>query len=143
MALHDRPTLRRLIYAAAFEGGGILMSTALLLLMADTGAGSSFVFSALCSTIAMLWNLAFNALFEAWEARQTIRGRGLARRTAHALLFEAGLLLVLLPLTAWWFAVPVLTALAYESVLILAFLAYTWAFTWAFDRLFGLPASAR
>ena len=143
MALHNRPKLRRVIYATSFEGGGILMSTALLLLMAETSAGGSFVFSVLCSTIAMLWNLAFNAIFEAWEARQTTRGRSLARRTAHALLFEAGLLLALLPLTAWWFAVPLVQALAYEAVLIGAFLAYTWVFTWAFDRLFGLPASAR
>jgi uncharacterized membrane protein len=143
MALHDRPTLRRVLYATSFEAGGVLMSTALLLLMADTTAGGSLVFSILASTVAMLWNLAFNALFETWEARQPTRGRSLARRTAHALLFEAGLVLMLLPLTAWWFAVPLLTALAYEAVLIVAFLIYTWAFTWAFDRLFGLPASAR
>ncbi|MEN9408699.1 MAG: hypothetical protein RL216_673 [Pseudomonadota bacterium] len=143
MALHDRPTLRRILYATTFEAGGVLMSTALLLLMADTTAGGSLAFSVLASTVAMLWNLAFNALFEAWESRQTTRGRSLARRTAHALLFEAGLVLMLLPLTAWWFDVSLLTALAYEGVLIVAFLVYTWAFTWAFDRLFGLPASAR
>jgi uncharacterized membrane protein len=143
MALHDRPTLRRLIYATTFEAGGVLMSTALLLLMADTTAGGSLAFSILASTVAMLWNLAFNAMFEAWESRQTTRGRSFARRTAHALLFEAGLVLMLLPLTAWWFSVNLLTALAYEGVLIVAFLIYTWAFTFAFDRLFGLPASAR
>ena len=143
MALHDRPRLRRLIYATSFEAGGIALSTLLLLLMSDTGAGGSFVFSVLASTVAMLWNLAFNALFESWEARQPTRGRSLARRSAHAILFETGLLIALLPLTAWWFAVPLLTALAYEGVLIVAFLLYTWVFTWAFDRLFGLPASAR
>ena len=143
MALHDRPRLRRLIYATTFEAGGILLSTLLLLVMADTTAGKSLVFSVLASTIAMLWNLAFNAAFEAWETRQPIRGRSLARRSAHALLFEAGLVLFLLPLTMWWFAVPLIEALAYEAALIVAFLVYTWIFTWAFDRLFGLPASAR
>ncbi len=143
MSLHTRPTLRRILYATSFELGGVLMSTLLLLLMADTSAGGSFVFSALASTVAMLWNLAFNAMFEAWETRQPTRGRSLARRIAHALLFEAGLAAALLPLTAWWFGVSLLTALAYEGVLIGAFLIYTYAFTWAFDRLFGLPASAR
>lgn len=143
MALHDRPALRRLVYATSFEAGGVLMSTALLLLMAETTAGGSLAFSVLASTVAMLWNLAFNAMFEAWESRQTTRGRGLARRTAHALLFEAGLVLMLLPLTTWWFSVVLLTALAFEGVLIMAFLIYTWLFTYAFDRLFGLPASAR
>jgi uncharacterized membrane protein len=143
MSLHTRPTLRRILYATSFELGGVLMSTLLLLLMADTSAGGSFVFSALASTVAMLWNLAFNAMFEAWETRQPTRGRSLARRIAHALLFKAGLAAALLPLTAWWFSVSLLTALAYEGVLIGAFLIYTYAFTWAFDRLFGLPASAR
>lgn len=143
MALHQSPTLRRILYAISFEAGGILLSAALLLLMAETTAGSSLVFSILASTVAMLWNLAFNAMFEAWETRQTTRGRSLKRRIAHALLFEAGLVLALLPLTAWWFSVTLVQALAYEAVLIAAFLIYTWAFTWAFDRIFGLPASAR
>ena len=143
MALHDHPALRRILYAVSFEAGGILLSTLLLVLMDDSAAAGSFVFSVLASTVAMLWNLAFNAMFEAWETRQPTRGRSLARRSAHAILFETGLLVALLPLTAWWFAVPLLTALAYEGVLILAFLLYTWAFTYAFDRLFGLPASAR
>jgi len=143
MALHDRPTLRRLIYATTFEAGGVLLSTLLLLAMASTTAGSSLAFSVLASTVAMLWNLAFNAGFEAWEARQPVKGRGLARRSAHALLFEAGLVLLLLPLTMGWLSIPLAEALAYEAALIAAFLIYTWAFTWAFDRLFGLPASAR
>lgn len=143
MALHQFPALRRILYAISFEAGGILLSAALLLLMAETTAGSSLVFSVLASTVAMLWNLAFNAMFEAWETRQTTRGRSLKRRIAHALLFEAGLVLALLPLTAWWFSVTLVQALAYEAVLIAAFLIYTWAFTWAFDRIFGLPASAR
>lgn len=143
MKLHQSPTLRRILYATSFEAGGILLSSALLLMMAETTAGSSFAFSVLASTVAMLWNLSFNAMFEAWEQRQPIRGRSLMRRTAHALLFEAGLVLALLPLTAWWFSVSLMQALAYESVLIVAFLIYTWAFTWAFDRIFGLPASAQ
>ncbi len=143
MALHDHPRLRRVIYATSFEAGGILLSTALLLMMAKTSAPSSLAFSVLASTVAMTWNLIFNALFETWEARQPVRGRSLARRIAHALLFEAGLVLALLPLTAWWFAVPLLTALVYEAALIMAFLVYTYVFTWAFDRVFGLPASAR
>lgn len=143
MALHDHPRLRRLIYATSFEAGGVLLSTVVLLAMSEAGAASSLVFSILASTVAMLWNLAFNAGFEAWEARQTVKGRSLARRTAHAMLFEAGLVLFLLPLTMWWFSVTLLQALSYEAALIIAFLIYTWAFTFAFDRLFGLPASAR
>jgi uncharacterized membrane protein len=143
MKIHQSPALRRILYATCFEAGGILLSAALLLLMAKTTVGGSLAFSVIASTVAMLWNLTFNAMFEAWEARQSIRGRSLKRRAAHALLFEAGLVLALLPLTAWWFSVSLLQALAYEAVLIAAFLIYTYLFTFVFDRLFGLPASAR
>jgi len=143
MALHPNPVLRRLVYATTFEAGGVLLSTALLLLMADAAASSSLAFSIVASSVAMLWNLVFNAGFEAWEARQPVKGRNLARRIAHALLFEGGLVGILIPLTAWWFSVSLLDALVYEAVLILAFLIYTYVFTWTFDRVFGLPASAR
>ena len=40
------------------------------------------------SVIAVVWNLLFNTLFEAWESRQARRGRSLARRIAHAVGFE-------------------------------------------------------
>ena len=91
----------------------------------------------------MLWSLLFNTLFEAWEARQPTRGRSPWRRTAHAVLFEGGLVILLLPATAWWLSTSIWTALAYEAVLIAVFLIYAWVLTWAFDKMFGLPASAR
>jgi uncharacterized membrane protein len=33
-------------------------------------------------------------------------------------------------------------ALLYDAALLLFFLVYTFVFNWAFDRVFGLPASA-
>ena len=44
---------------------------------------------------------------------------------------------------AWWLKVSLLEALVADLGLLLFFFAYTVAFTWAFDRVFGLPASAR
>lgn len=143
MARHVHPALRRLAYATTFEAGGVLLSTAILLLMSGASTGSSLAFSIVASSVAMLWNLVFNAGFEAWESRQSVKGRGIARRIVHALLFEGGLVLLLIPLTAWWFSVTLIQALVYEAVLIVAFLLYTYAFTLVFDHLFGLPASAR
>ena len=75
--------------------------------------------------------------------RQSTKGRSLRRRTAHALLFEGGLVLICIPLMAWWLQVGLLEAALYEAGLIAVFIAYTYIFTWGFDRLFGLPASAR
>ena len=84
----------------------------------------------------------FNALFERWEACQSVCGRSRARRVAHALGFEGGLALLLAPFMAWWLQVSWWHALVLDMGLLLFFLAYTYVFTWAFDRLFGLPAAA-
>lgn len=137
------PTTRKIVYALSFETIGIAVSTLGLLLLSDAGPTDSLVLSAFASTIAMTWSFIFNLIFEAWEARQTTKGRSLARRAVHALGFEGGLVLLMLPLMAWWLDVSLLQALVYESGLIAIFIAYTYVFTWAFDRIFGLPASAR
>lgn len=138
-----RPTTRKIMYAMSFEAGGILVGGAALIFMSDAGATNSLSLAAFGACIAMVWSLLFNTLFEAWEARQTTKGRSPWRRAAHAVLFEGGLVILLLPATAWFMSTTIAGALAYESVLIAVFLIYAWVFTWAFDRIFGLPDSAR
>ena len=137
------PTRRKIVYAVSFETLGTLVATIALMLMSEASAGSSLVLSILTATIALSWSFVFNTVFEAWEARQPVKGRSLRRRTAHALMFEGGLVLICIPVMAWWLQVGYLEALAYEAGLIALFIAYTYAFTWGFDRIFGLPASAR
>ncbi len=138
-----RPTTRKIIYAISFEAGGILVGGSALILMSDAGAARSLSLSAFGAGIAMLWSLIFNTGFESWEARQTTKGRSTPRRVAHAVLFEGGLVLILLPATAWWLATTLWAAFTYEAVLIAVFLVYAWAFTLGFDLIFGLPASAK
>lgn len=137
------PARRKIIYAVSFEALGTLLASVALMLMSDASAGSSLVLSALTATIALSWSFVFNTVFEAWEARQPVRGRSLKRRTVHALLFEGGLVLICIPVMAWWLQVGYLEALVYEAGLIALFIVYTYIFTWGFDRIFGLPASAR
>lgn len=137
------PARRKIVYAVSFETLGTLVASVAVTLMSDASAGSSLVLSALTATIALCWSFVFNTVFEAWEARQPVKGRSLRRRTVHALMFEGGLVLICIPVMAWWLQVGYLEALVYEAGLIALFIAYTYAFTWGFDRIFGLPASAR
>ena len=137
------PARRKIIYAVSFETLGTLLASAALMLMSDADAGASLALSILTATIALTWSFVFNTIFETWEARQPIKGRSLARRSAHAILFEGGLVLICIPVMAWWLQVGYLQALVYEAGLIAIFIAYTYVFTWGFDRVFGLPASAR
>jgi uncharacterized membrane protein len=137
------PTRRKIVYAVSFETLGTLLASVALMLMSDASAGSSLALSVLTATIALSWSFVFNSVFEAWEARQPVKGRSLRRRAVHALLFEGGLVLICIPVMAWWLQVGYLEALVYEAGLIALFILYTYLFTWGFDRVFGLPASAR
>jgi uncharacterized membrane protein len=134
---------RKIVYVTLYEGIAILCASIGLAAMTGAGAGKSTALAVASSVVAVLWNLAFNTLFEAWESRQAVRGRSLKRRIAHALGFEGGLALVLVPMFAWWLGVSLWEALVFDAALLVFFLVYTFVFNWAFDRVFGLPASAQ
>ena len=133
---------RRVIYVTLYELIAIAAATLGLALLTGQGAGHSSVVAVAASAIAIVWNIVFNWAFERWEARQPVRGRSVARRVAHAIGFEGGLLLWLVPFIAWWLGVSLWQALLLDVGLLVFFLIYTFVFTWVFDRLFGLPASA-
>jgi uncharacterized membrane protein len=133
---------RRVVYITLYEGIAIVAAGAGLALMTGQSAVHSGVASVMASVIAVLWNLTFNALFERWESRQAVRGRSLRRRIAHAIGFEGGLVAFLVPVFAWWLDVSLYQALVMDLGLVVFFLVYTFAFNWAFDGIFGLPASA-
>ena len=134
---------RKITYVVAFEVLAIALSGTLLRLLSDTSVGHAGAAAVGASAIAMLWNLVYNMLFEAWERRQAKKGRGLLRRACHAVGFEAGLVVMLVPLFAWILGVGWLEALLLNAAMIVFFLVYGFLFNLAFDRLFGLPLSAQ
>lgn len=133
---------RRVVYISLYEGIAIVVASVGLALMSGQGLGHSGVLAVIASAIAVVWNLSFNALFERWEARQAVRGRSFGRRVAHAIGFEGGLVTLLVPTIAWWLNISLWDALVMDLGLVVFFLVYTFVFNWAFDSIFGLPASA-
>lgn len=133
---------RKVVYVSLYELIAVAATSAGLATLADRDLGHAGIAAAASSAIAILWNLVYNTAFEYWESRQARRGRGLPRRIAHAIGFELGLLVMLVPLFAWWLQVTLAQAFMLDLGLIVFFLAYTFVFNLAFDRVFGLPASA-
>jgi uncharacterized membrane protein len=127
---------RKVVYLA------IVSSSAGLALLSGSGMGHASVAAVAASVIAVVWNLVYNTLFERWEARQTTKGRSVLRRVVHAVGFETGLVVTLVPLFAWWLGITLWQAFVLDLGLIVFFLVYTFVFNLAFDRVFGLPASA-
>jgi uncharacterized membrane protein len=133
---------RKIVYVSLYELFAIAISSTGLALGSGSSLERAGVLAVASSLIAVVWNLVYNTLFERWEARQTVRGRGFQRRAAHAIGFELGFLFLLVPLFAWWLKIGLWHALGLEIGLALFFLGYTFVFNWAFDKVFGLPASA-
>lgn len=133
---------RRVVYVTLYELIAIIVATFGLAALTGQSASHSSVASVAASAVAVVWNIVFNWAFERWESRQAVRGRSVARRVAHAIGFEGGLVFTLVPLFAWWFNVSLWQAFVMDLALIVFFLCYTFVFNWVFDRVFGLPASA-
>ena len=123
---------RKLVYVTLYEVIATAIITLTLLVLGHS-IMSAGVASVVTSAVAVSWNLVWNTLFERWERRQAERTRTLKRRVAHSLGFEFGLLAILVPLMAF----------VLDIGLLVFFVFYTFTFTMAFDRIFGLPLSAR
>lgn len=133
---------RKIVFITLYEAIAIAIVTGVVALVFGQGLGHSGALAVMSSAIAVVWNLTFTHLFEMWEARQSVRGRSLKRRVAHAIGFEGGLVALLVPAFAWWLNISLWEALVADLGFVLFFLFYTFVFNWAFDRVFGLPASA-
>ena len=86
------------------------------------------------SLVAMSWNMIFNALFDRAQLRMGFKRNWLAR-SAHALIFELGLLLVVVPLAAWWLGIGLWEAFVLDIGIALFFLPYTFIFNWVYDHV--------
>ena len=113
---------RKVVYVSVFEAIAIVVCSLGFAALSDRSLGHAGALSVAASAVAVLWNFVFTLVFEAWEARQTVRGRSVARRVAHAAIFEAGLIVMLVPLIAWWLEVSLLRALVMDLGLAAFFL---------------------
>jgi uncharacterized membrane protein len=133
---------RRVLQALLYEAIAIAVVGPVLSLAFDKSPTSTFGLAVVLSTMALTWNYVFNWIFERWESRQSVRGRSFARRLAHGAGFEGGLVIILLPVMSLWLDISLTTAFLANLGLLAFFFFYAIAFTWCFDRVFGLPASA-
>lgn len=137
------PRTRRVVQAILYEVIAIAVVGPLLGFIFDEPVESSLVLAFILSTIALGWNYVFNGLFERWEGAQASGHRTFARRLAHGVGFEGGLVFLLTPVMAWWLDTTLLRSLVTNLGLLVFFFVYAIVFTWCFDRVFGLPESAR
>ena len=96
------------------------------------------------ATVATLWNFVFNLGFDHAMLRFTGHTRKtLALRVLHALLFEGGLLVLLLPPMAWYLGMGLWETLVMDLAIVVFYVVYAFLFNLAYDRAFPVPAQPR
>ena len=132
----------RLRHTLGFEGLGLMISIPLFSLLTGQPVDHLGPLAIGLSLLATGWNYLYNLLVDHWMVRQLGRlEKRLIERVLHALLFELGLLLVVLPLTALWLGISLWQALWLDIGFSLFFVLYAFGYNLAYDRLFPLPAS--
>ena len=132
---------RKIVYVTLYEALAIVSASVGLAWLSGQGLGHAGVLAVIASAIAVVWNLAFNWLFERLGVAPGGARPQRPAPLAHAIGFEGGLAAFLVPVFAWWLDIGLWQALVMDLGLLLYFLAYTFVFNWGFDRVFGLPAS--
>ncbi len=135
-----RSTSDRIRHAISFEVIALGIITPLGAWVYSLPLHDIGVISVGSATIAMLWNYVYNLGFD--HAMQHLAGgtaKTVAIRILHAALFEAGLLLVLAPLIAWYLVVSLWHAVVMDVSFSLFYMVYAFVFNWAYDRIFPIP----
>lgn len=136
------PKTRLVLQAILYEAFAIAFVGPVFSVTFGKSPTSTLGLAFVLSSIALGWNYVFNVIFERWESRQSVRGRSVTRRLAHVIGFEGGLIVLLIPVMTLWLDISPLTAFLANLGLLAFFFVYAIAFTWIFDRVFGLPKSA-
>ena len=136
-----RSTSDRIRQAVSFELVGLLIAVPLFSCIFAHPLNEMGPLAILGATAATAWNYLFNLGFD----HSLRRAKGTARKTVpirivHALLFEATLLVLLLPLFAWWLGITILAALIMDLSFAAFYAVYAFAFTWIYDSM--VPAGS-
>ncbi len=130
----------RIRHALSFEIIGLALIIPLGSAVFGMPAEDIGVVGVVSATIATAWNYLYNLGFDhVMQRKLGTTQKTVAIRVAHAVLFELGLLLVLMPFIAWYLDISIIHALVMDVSFALFYVVYAFVFNWCYDRLFPLP----
>jgi uncharacterized membrane protein len=126
----------RFFHALCFEVLAIAICAPLGAWLLGYSLAHMGILTLMISLIAMLWNMVFNAGFDRLQLRLGF-SRTVAVRAAHAVAFEIGLVITVIPLASWWLGISLWQAFLLDLGIVLFFLPYTFVYNWTYDTLRG------
>lgn len=134
----------RLRYTGLFELTLMAILTPVIAVVLKKPMFDVGLLAVVLSLKAMFFNLAYNWLFDRYDARagRIPSERSYVWRIVHALGFEVGLLFTSLPIVVWWLGLTIWQALLMDLAVTSFVVGYTFFFTLGYDRLFPVPQTA-
>ncbi|HDL8509058.1 TPA: multidrug/biocide efflux PACE transporter [Yersinia enterocolitica] len=134
MQVQRKTIFERIIHAIGFEVIAVAICAPVGAWLLDRSILQMGTLAILLSSVAMLWNIIYNSLFDYfWPVSRV--AKSLRVRALHALGFESGFILIGLPIAASVLGVSLLQAFMLEIGFFLFFLPYTMFYNWAYDSL--------
>lgn len=135
-----RTTKDRIRHAISFEVIGLLIFAPLASVVFGFELQLMGMIALVGSLIATLWNYFYNILFD--KGMLKITGsvqKTVLIRIGHAVLFEGGLLLLFMPMIAWYLKITLWEAFVMDIAMATFYLIYAFVYNWAYDHVFPIP----
>lgn len=139
-----RTTGDRIRHTLIYELFLLIICTPLLAWVLKKPMETMGALSIVMSLMAMGWNYVYNIVFDHALLRlnKPLYPRGMRLRTAHALLFEIGLMCATIPTVMWWLDLSFFKALMLDLAYLVVVPVYTISYNGLYDRIFpvgGVP----
>ncbi|WP_058913780.1 multidrug/biocide efflux PACE transporter [Entomohabitans teleogrylli] len=129
-----RSLLERIFHAVCFEGIATAMIAPTAAWLMQRSVIEMGGLTVLLATIAMLWNIIYNALFDHFWPAHLVR-RSAKVRALHALGFECGFIVIGVAVVSLFLGISLVQAFMLEFGFFLFFLPYTMVYNWSYDAL--------
>ena len=135
-----RTTKDRIRHAISFEVIGLLIFAPLASLVFGFELQLMGIVALVGSLIATVWNYFYNVLFDKALLKTTNSvHKTILIRIVHAVLFEGGLLLLFMPMIAWYLQITLWEAFVMDIAMATFYLIYAFVYNWAYDHVFPIP----
>ena len=129
----------RIRHAVGFEMIALLLSIPIMSFFFSFDIKDIGVIAIVGSIMATIWNYGFNIVFDKGMVRfKRSTFKTPAIRVLHVLLFESGLLMLYLPMVAWYLGISIWQAFIMDASLVGFYLFYNLSYNWAYDKIFPI-----
>ncbi|MDI2112197.1 PACE efflux transporter [Commensalibacter nepenthis] len=129
----------RVRHAVSYEIIGLFLFIPVGVLLFNQPITEMSIVAIASSLVSTIWNFVYNVSFD--KIMFYFRGtteKNVIIRVFHAILFEVGLTISLVPVVAWYLGISLIAAFVMDITIVVFYLGYTFCFNLAYDYNFPI-----